>query len=188
MKYFRKFDTNYFGFFLISVFYLFFCLNNTFSYDIKGIVTTNFGNYEYLFNSESFIHINELMKSAIIEPDGQFILQNIPEGTFNLTLIVPGFENRELKIVIPLEEELIIVLELQENELEPIIVIGKKEPWEANLENLLKSNPEDSSDNTDSYQEDMFTNNNSNNQQERAPGIPISSPIMMLLRWLRNNF
>jgi len=51
----------------MSVFYLFFCLNNTYSYDIKGKVTTNIGNYEYLFNSESFILINELMKSTVIE-------------------------------------------------------------------------------------------------------------------------
>ena len=67
MKYFRKPDSKYFGFLLMSVFYLFFCLNNTYSYDIKGKVTTNIGNYEYLFNSESFILINELMKSTVIE-------------------------------------------------------------------------------------------------------------------------
>ena len=51
----------------MSVFYLFFCLNNTYPYDIKGTVTTNIGNQEYLFNSESFILINELMKSTVIE-------------------------------------------------------------------------------------------------------------------------
>ena len=97
---------------------------------------------------------------------------------------MPGFEIKELCITIPLEEELIIPITLNQNELEPITVFGKKEPWEENLEKHLRRVP-DSDDDMPYYKEDMFAL--LDQEEKGTPGIPILSPIFMLIDWLKNN-
>jgi hypothetical protein len=166
-------------FILLSIF----TTGTVYAYDIEGTVSTEFESFDYVFPSESFVNINGLLKSTKIEPGGYFVFHNVPAGEYTITVIVPGFEHREMNVKVPMEEELIITIELPVDVLEPITVTGKKEEWEKTLENLLSHNPDSENSEPDN---NIYSPPESDNVG--GGGIPFLTPIIMLVRWLKNNF
>ncbi|TNJ44562.1 TonB-dependent receptor [Tamlana fucoidanivorans] len=68
------------------------------------------------------IYISELEKGTASNQEGKFTINNIPSGNYSILFSMIGYENQSLKLKIPTEETLNIVLNPTAIEMESIII------------------------------------------------------------------
>tara|TARA_R110002072_G_scaffold151503_6_gene300929 strand:+ start:22530 stop:25370 length:2841 start_codon:yes stop_codon:yes gene_type:complete len=156
--------TNYFlAFFLLS-FYIGASQNG----NIRGVITDTYGIYVPGAN----VLIEELRKGSISDVDGEFLILNVPEGTYNLTVKYLGFDDNIIEVTVISGQTTTANFVLKENteELDAVEIIGYSLGGQARALNTQK-NKSNITNIVSTDQIGKFPDANIGDAMKRIPGI-----------------
>lgn len=156
--------TNYFLLLLFFSFYVGTSQNG----NIRGVITDTYGIYVPGAN----VLIEELRKGSISDVDGDFLILNVPEGSYNLTVKYLGFNDNIIEVTVVAGQTKTANFVLRENaqELDAVEIIGFTLGGQARALNTQK-NKSNITNIVSTDQIGKFPDANIGDAMKRIPGI-----------------
>jgi hypothetical protein len=136
--------------------------------NIRGVITDSYGIYVPGAN----VLIEDLRKGAISDGDGEFLILNVPEGTYNLIVKYLGYDDNVIEVIINSGQTASVNLVLRENaeELDAVQIIGYSLGGQARALNTQK-NKANITNIVSTDQIGKFPDANIGDAMKRIPGI-----------------